>query len=207
MARGMKLPEVLTIEECQALASVANPRYLTGLRDRCMIRLMLNTGLRSSECLNLKLADIDWNSGQMMVRQGKGKKDRALWINPDVLALLQRWRARRPGVSDHLFTTSKGRPVSGRALRAMVERQGLKAGITKHVHPHTLRHSFATEVYRQTKDIRRVQKMLGHADLSTTMIYTHIVDEDVETAMNDFIGCDRLDKPRLSVTLSAEHIR
>ena len=185
MAR-LKLPEVLTQDECRALAAATNPRYLTGLRDRCIIRLMLNTGLRSAECLDLKLTDIDWNSGQMMVREGKGQKDRALWINPDVLELLQKWRARRPDGSDYLFITGKGGPVSGRALKAMVERRGKKAGLTKHVHPHTLRHSFATEMYRQTKDIRRVQKMLGHADLSTTMIYTHIVDEDVETAMKDF---------------------
>ena len=186
MARRLKLPEVLTQDECKALVAVTNPRYLTGLRDRCIIRLMLNTGLRSSECLGLKMTDIDWNSGQMMVREGKGQKDRALWINPDVLALLQIWRARRPGDSDYLFTTSSGNQVSGRALRAMVKRRALKAGLTKDVHPHTLRHSFATEMYRQTKDIRRVQKMLGHTDLSTTMIYTHIVDEEVEYAMRGF---------------------
>ena len=68
----------------------------------------------------------------------------------------------------------------------MVQRRALKAGIPKHCHPHTLRHTFATEIYRQTKDIRGVQKMLGHADLSTTMIYTHIVDDDVENAMRGF---------------------
>lgn len=124
--------------------------------------------------LEPKLLDIDWNSGQMMVREGKDKKDHALWINPDILSLLQTWRARRSGDTEYLFTTSTGGQVNGRALRAMVKRRAIKAGLTKNVHPHTLRHSFATEMYRQTKDIRRVQKMLGHADLSTTMIYTHI---------------------------------
>jgi len=77
MARGLKLPEVLTEGECKVLAAVANPRYLTGLRDCCMIRLMLNTGLRASECLNLKVLDIDWNSGQLMVQEGARAKKTA----------------------------------------------------------------------------------------------------------------------------------
>ena len=186
MATPQKLPETLTPLECKALLAQPKPRYPTGLRDLCMLRLMLNTGLRASECLNLKVRDVDWMSGKLMVREGKGKKDRTLWVNEDVLDLLRKWRERRPVESELLFTTLEGKPINDRALRAMVQRRAKKAGIPKHVHPHTLRHTFATEMYRQTKDIRGVQKMLGHSDLSTTMVYTHIVDDDVENAMRGF---------------------
>jgi site-specific recombinase XerD len=186
MAAPKKLPETLTPLECKALLAQPKPRYPTGLRDLCMLRLMLNTGLRSAECLSLKVRDIDWLSGKLMVREGKGKKDRTLWVNEDVLELLRKWRQWRPVDSALLFTTLQGKPVQDRALRAMVKRRAEKAGIPKHVHPYMLRHTFATEIYRQTKDIRGVQKMLGHADLSTTMIYTHIMDEQIENAMRGF---------------------
>jgi integrase/recombinase XerD len=156
-----------------------------------MITLMLNTGLRASEVLHLRVRDIDWTSGQLMVREGKGKKDRTLWLNEPDLELLRAWRGRRPVASELMFTTLHGTPVKDRDLRAMVKRRARKVGITKDVHPHMLRHTFATDLYRATKDIRLVQKTLGHADLSTTMIYTHLVDDDVAHAMRTF----RLEKP------------
>ena len=188
MARPKKLPVTLTRAECEALLAQPNPRYPTGLRDICMLRLMLNTGLRAAECLNVKVRDIDWLSGKLMVRQGKGAKDRTLWVNEDVLEWLRKWRERRPApASEWLFTTLTGKPVDSRALRAMVRRRADKVGLqAKAVHPHTLRHTFATEMYRQTKDIRGLQKMLGHEHLPTTMIYTHIVDDEVENAMRGF---------------------
>ena len=151
-----------------------------------MIRLMLNAGLRSSEVLNLKVNDLNWMSGKLSIRQGKGQKDRILWLNEEDLELLQLWRERHPEQRDLLFTTLQGRPVSDRYLRAMVKRVADKAGIEKRVHPHLLRHSFATDLYRETKNIRLVQKALGHEDLSTTMIYTHIVDEELEDALRNF---------------------
>jgi len=86
----------------------------------------------------------------------------------------------------HLFTTRNGDPVSHRYVQKMVDNYSEKAGIDKNVHPHTLRHTFATDLYRETGKIRLVQKALGHADLSTTMIYTHIVDEELEGAMKSF---------------------
>jgi len=185
MPRPRRLPTVLTRVEVTALLQRANPRYLTGHRDRCLMQLMLHAGLRAAEVLALTVYDVDWLSGQLTVRQGKGKKDRILWLNETLLEELRRWRARRPASpTGLLFPTSKGTPVYSAALRAMVKRRGQKAGLGhKDVHPHMLRHTFATELYRQTKDIRLVQKALGHADLSTTMIYTHIVDDDLEAAL------------------------
>jgi integrase/recombinase XerD len=111
------------------------------------------------------------------VVQGKGKKDRILWLNEDDLELLGRWRGKRNIQSDLLFTTLQGEPIDDRYVRNMVKRLAKKAGIVHDIHPHTLRHTFATDIYRETKNIRLVQKALGHSDLSTTMIYTHIVDD------------------------------
>ena len=181
--RGRKIPEVLTDQERVALLYQPNPRAPTGLRNLCLLVLMSNLGLRASEALHLRTRDLDWTSGKLTVKNGKGGKDRVLWLNTDDLVLIQRWREKRPVSADLLFTTLKGRRLSDRYLRAMVKRLGLKAGLSKDLHPHLLRHTFATDLYRATRNIRLVQKALGHADLSTTMIYTHIVDAELEGAL------------------------
>lgn len=182
--RAFKIPETLTEAEWQALLCAPNPKCPTGLRNLCMLRLMLNAGLRSSEVLNLKVKDLDWMSGKLMVRQGKGKKDRTLWLNEEDLEILRKWRERKPE-AELLFTTLSGGAINSRYLRALVERLGKKAGIEKHVHPHTLRHTFATDLYKSTKDLRLVQKALGHANIQTTTIYTHIIDDDLENALRN----------------------
>ena len=143
------------------------------------------SGLRAGEVLNLTWRDMDLQTGKLLVRRGKGDKDRQVWVNGDTVELLRAWRERTPA-SRYAFPTLKGTRMYDSALREMVKRRGIKAGIAKDVHPHMLRHTYATELYRETKDIRLVQKALGHAHLSTTMIYTHIVDDDMETAMRTF---------------------
>ena len=129
MPRPRRLPTVLTPAETTALLRAANPRYRTGHRDRCLMQLMLNAGLRAAEVLALTVYDIDWLSGKLTVRQGKGKKDRILWLNEPVLEELRRWRPRRPANAQGLlFPTLKGTPIHASALRAMVKRRGHKAG-------------------------------------------------------------------------------
>ncbi len=177
-----KLPEVLTDDEGSRLLAVRNRRYPSGLRDWCVINIMLSAGLRAAEVLDLKWHGIELASGKLMVRRGKGKKDRVLWFNGILQETLGKWRARCPD-SLYVFPTNQGKRQHDSALRAMVKRRGVKAGIAKDVHPHMLRHSFATRLYRESKDIRLTQKALGHADLSTTMIYTHLVDEDMEASL------------------------
>lgn len=184
--QAKRIPEVLTSEEVKALLAQPNPRYPTGLRNLCLMKVMLDAGLRASEVLKLTLYDLDWRSGKLKVVEGKGKKDRILWLNEDCLNLLQKWREKRPAKSNLLFTTLDGTAIDDRYLRRMVKRYGAKAGIAKDVHPHMLRHTFATDLYSQTKNIRLVQKALGHSDLATTMIYTHIIDDEMETAMRNF---------------------
>ena len=180
-----RLPETLNELEIRALLSQPNKRARTGLRDLAMIRLMLNAGLRASEVLSLTVRDINWRSGKLTIKRGKGDKDRVVWLNEDDLEILRSWKEKKPE-SRLLFTTLAGQKIKDRYLRAMVKRRAKKAGITKDVHPHTLRHTFATDLYRDTKNIRLVQKALGHAALSNTMIYTHIYDEELESAMKSF---------------------
>lgn len=121
-----------------------------------------------------------------MVREGKGKKDRVLRLNQDALEKIIMWRERRPMQPELLFTTLKGGRIKDAYIRAMVKREAAAAGIDKRFYPHLLRHTFATDIYRETKNIRLTQKALGHADLSTTMIYTHINDAELDEAMMTF---------------------
>jgi integrase/recombinase XerD len=188
--KGLKIPEVLTATEQAALLAQPNPRYPTGQRNQTLLRIMLDTGLRVSEACALRWRDIDTTTGQLMVRQGKGAKDRTLWIGDEDLATLQSWRERQArdvaGTPEHVFTTLEGGPVSPRYVGAMVKRYAVKAGIRKDIHPHSLRHSFATDLYRQTKDLLTTSKALGHASVATTEIYTHLVDDELEAALRSF---------------------
>lgn len=190
-----KIPEILTEEEQKKLIDQFNDRYPTSHRNKMMIQLMLDTGLRLAEACSLRWKDINLTSGKLMVREGKGAKDRTLWIGENRLEALRDWKERQAdwlGASpDYVFTTRKGDPLKHRYVQKMVKNYSEKAGINKNVHPHTLRHTFATDLYRETGKIRLVQKALGHSDLSTTMIYTHIVDEELEGAMKSFRGEQR----------------
>ena len=187
--RRRKLPEFLTQEEREALLGQPNSRYPTGQRNHLMMKLILDIGLRLSEATNLKWKHVDLISGKVMVRDGKGAKDRTLWVGEKDIELLRKWRERQLKVA----------PVNNRYVQSIVKRYSKKAGINKNISPHTLRHTFATDLYRETKNIRIVQKALGHSDLSTTMIYTHIVDDELEEAMKNFRNkSDKINKCGLS---------
>ncbi len=160
---------------------------LTRLRDLCLVRLMLNSGLRCSEALHLRRRDLEPSTGKLWVRQGKGKKDRGVWLCEADVNLLAGYMADQGGPEDLIFTNLKGGPLSSRYVRWMVGEVARAAGVdNKDVHPHTLRHSFATDLLRNTKNLRLVQKALGHENLSTTQIYCHICDDELENAMKTF---------------------
>ena len=172
--------------------------------------LMLNTGLRLSEVISLKWKNINLQTGKLKVVEGKGNKDRILWFNNGTLDQLRNWRERQAeetGNRKYVFTTSTGNQLKQRDVRTMVYRYAEKAGIQqeikkhhtdkegntlsstykeKKVTPHTFRHTFATELLRETGNLRLVQKALGHSNISTTQIYTHIVDTELEKAMKGF---------------------
>ncbi len=179
------LPDTLNQKERVSLLSQPNKKAPTGLRDLAIIRLMLNSGLRTSEVLNIQSEDLDWMSGRLLIKHGKRKKDRIVWVNEEDLKIIRMWKEIKPHVP-LLFTTLKGNTINDRYLRAMIKRRAKKAGINKDVHPHLLRHTFATDLLKSTKNIRLVQKALGHASLSSTMIYTHVYDEELENALKLF---------------------
>jgi site-specific recombinase XerD len=184
--RSDTLPKVLTEEETSSLLDEPNQRYFGPHRDYLLMRLMLKAGLRAAEVVSLRPEHVDLMSGKLMVREGKGAKDRTLWVGEELLQELREWMDRRPE-SDFLFPTSKGTKVATSHLRRSVKRYAEEADVDEvdRVSPHTLRHTFATRLYRETSNIRMVQKALGHSDLSTTMIYTHVVDEELEGAMKE----------------------
>jgi site-specific recombinase XerD len=185
--RKSKLPTILEPEEAQNLLKQPNKRYPTGLRNKAMMSLMLHCGLRVSEIVNLRPSNINLTKGKLRVESGKGNKDRDLAI-PDYLTdLLDSWRKKRPQ-SSFFFSTLKGKKLSVRYLQQMIKRYALKAGITKKISPHTLRHTYATQYYKQTKDIETLRRILGHSDISTTTIYITLANIDVENGMKAFKG-------------------
>lgn len=186
MTRPDKLPKVLTSKEADRFLETFNTRYAIPHRDLCLCRLMLEAGLRVGEVVAVRPEHLDMTTCRLTVREGKGAKDRVLWITDDLRDLVSSWTNRRPD-SAWLFPTRHGTQVATRQVRAMVSRRAEKAEIQEaaRVSPHTLRHTFATRLYRRTKDLRLVQKALGHASITTTQIYTHLVDEDLEEALRD----------------------
>lgn len=189
MAHSETLPKVLSEAEQAALLDELNTRYPTPHRNLCMLRLMLEAGLRVGEVVALRPEHLDMTTCRLTVRDGKGSKDRTLWINDELRDEIGAWLERRPE-SPYLFPTRNGSQVRTRYMRSMVKRLAKQAEIdeAERVSPHTLRHTFATDLLRETKNLRLVQKALGHADISTTQIYTHIVDEELEEALRTFRG-------------------
>ena len=184
-----KIPNVLSLDEQERLLNQFNLRYITPQRNKTMIQLLLNTGLRLAEMTNLKWRDIDFMTGQLKIVEGKGLKDRILWLDEKTLVMLGEWKQRifkEWGKTDLVFTTRTLSPLDGKAVRGMIKTYSEKAGIDKNITTHSLRHTFASDLLRETKNIRIVQKALGHSDISSTQIYTHIVDDELEDALKSF---------------------
>ena len=185
--KGRKLPQVLTAEEqVRLLAQVESEPVPSSLRNLAILRVLLNTGLRASELINLKIRDIDLATGRLWVRQGKGAKDRGLWFNGSCRQALEAWLAvKLVPSSPFVFTSLDGtRPLCGRWLRRYINRLGEQIGVPW-LHVHSLRHVFATRYLREGKNLFWVMKALGHNDLSTTQIYLEIEDEEFEKSMKN----------------------
>lgn len=184
------LPKTLRPEEVEALMKAPNTRYITGLRNRCMMELMYRAGLRVSEVCNLRPRDVDVKEGEVTVLKGKGGDRKAIFEKGSVLdVLLPEWtkrRRRETDGGDYLFCTTRGKKkVAVRYVEAMVDRMARRAGITEHVTPHMLRHTFATELLQDGTNIRIVQESLGHKHLATTEIYTHVTGENIKDAIRN----------------------
>lgn len=177
-----KLPEFLTSAEVDALFSACNGATKESVRDLAMLELLYATGLRVSELVNLKLREVNLDVGYLMT-VGKGNKERLVPVGESargkVSAYLEgvRYRHDPKNRNPYLFLSRLGSAMSRQAFWNIIKKRVLLAGIRKNVSPHTLRHSFATHLLENGADLRSVQIMLGHADLSTTQIYTHVTRE------------------------------
>ncbi len=174
-----RLPTVLSSDEVDRLIAPDRPTTPRGLRDRAMLEVLYASGLRVSELVGLRLADLDLAGGILRVL-GKGNKERLVPLGDAAVDCLRAYlvagrpKLERRHVSPHLFLGRHGRGLTRQMFWQLLRRYVQAAGITKPVTPHTLRHSFATHLLERGADLRSVQVMLGHADINTTQIYTHL---------------------------------
>jgi integrase/recombinase XerC len=168
-----KLPQVLDADEAVQLVEVPTDAPL-GLRDRALLELFYSSGLRLSELCGLRWGDLDLSGGFVSVT-GKGGKQRIVPVGSHARVALQAWRDERKAANDApVFPGRGGAPISQRAIQIRIRQLAQRQGLFKHVHPHMLRHSFASHILESSGDLRGVQELLGHADISTTQIYTHL---------------------------------
>jgi site-specific recombinase XerD len=178
-------------DEVDKLLSVPNLRAETGLRNRCIMQLQWETGMRISEVLDLRPRDVILAEKKVTVQKGKGSKTRVVYWRTDELSmLLERWKKRRP-TSDVLFPTvrskdGKGKRIEPRQYRLQFDRFVEEAELPEWVTTHVLRHSFATGFLRNGGNVRTLQVILGHSSLATTAKYLHITDSDVAVAMRGY---------------------
>jgi integrase/recombinase XerD len=183
---GRPLPGTLTEPEVEALLRGPDTTGAEGFRDRTMLEVLYATGLRVSELVSLESGQVSLNQGLVRV-VGKGGKERLVPLGEDALDWLGAFlRGPRQDLLHgrlcaQLFPTRRGRGMTRQAFWYLIRRHALRAGIDKHLSPHTLRHAFATHLVNHGADLRVVQMLLGHADLSTTQIYTHVARERLKT--------------------------
>ena len=176
---GRKLPDFLSIEDVDALLAAPDCRTARGSRDAAMLETLYATGLRVSELVTLRLRDVNFDAGYLLAT-GKGRKQRVVPIGEVAIAAVRRYvEGARPTfararVLDTLFLTHHGRAMTRQGFWKLIGRYASAAGIRKRISPHKLRHSFATHLVERGADLRAVQAMLGHADIGTTEIYTHV---------------------------------
>ena len=168
-----RLPQVLDVDEAVRLVEVPTDAPL-GLRDRALLELFYSSGLRLSELCGLRWRDLHDDAGLVTVL-GKGGKQRSVPVGSHARRALGQWRASTgAGGEAFVFPGRGGGPISQRAVQVRIRQLAVRQGLFKHVHPHMLRHSFASHVLESSGDLRGVQELLGHADIATTQIYTHL---------------------------------
>jgi integrase/recombinase XerD len=188
---GLKLPHVLSREEIELLLKAPDIRKPIGVRDAAMLELLYAAGLRVSELINLKLQDINLEAGFVRIF-GKGSRERIVPIGSHarekVSTYLKTVRSRRlkQTTSPYLFIARAARPMTRQGFWKLLRRYALQAGLKKKITPHSLRHSFASHLLEGGADLRAVQVMLGHVDISTTQIYTHVTRDHLKKLHQKF---------------------
>lgn len=191
-----KRPQVsfLDADEVMALFDACDTSNIIGLRDRAILELLFSTGLRVSELVKLNIDSINLDKGEFSIR-GKGQKDRPVYVSDSAKEAIHNYLKERKDNYEALFVQASKRKneedvtisrLTPRTIQRIVERYRTKAGITKHVTPHTLRHSFATDLLGNGADLRSVQSLLGHANIATTQIYTHVTDPQLKEIHKKF---------------------
>ncbi|WP_342610332.1 site-specific tyrosine recombinase XerD [Staphylococcus hsinchuensis] len=186
-----KLPDVLEVDEVLALLEAPDLSKNNGYRDRTMLELLYATGMRVSELIQIKVEDVNIIMGFVKVF-GKGNKERIVPLGETVIDYLETYmetvrpQLLKKTVTDTLFLNMHGKPLSRQALWKMIKQNGIKAQIYKPLTPHTLRHSFATHLLENGADLRAVQEMLGHSDISTTQLYTHVSKSQIRKMYNAY---------------------
>lgn len=186
----------LHFDEIERLRDVIGTTDESGLRDRAIVELLFSSGLRVSELINLNRDHINTTRREFMVR-GKGQKDRPVFISDAAAEHVENYLSSRHDSlvplfisysrnAGHVDTSGEYRRLTARSVQRMIGKYAKLAGITKHVSPHTMRHSFATDLLMNGADIRSVQTMLGHSDISTTQVYTHVTDEHLREVHERF---------------------
>lgn len=182
------LPVVLTLEEIDRIEDSIDLSKAEGARNRAIIEVLFSCGLRVSELVNMKLSDLYLEDRVLLVR-GKGNKERLVPVSNKAIADLKRWFFDRnlmkikPGEDDYVFLNRRGAHLTRTMILIMVKRQAEEAGIKKTISPHTFRHSFATALLQGGADLRSIQTMLGHEKIDTTLVYTHISNEQLRKAI------------------------
>ncbi len=184
--KRISLPNVVAVDDCFALIAAPSARTAAGLRDRCALEILYDGGLRVSELVSLDLADFIDGASAVRVR-GKGNKERIVPLVSKAREALQRYLARRGelGGGSALLLNRRGGRLTARSVARHLARYALVAGARRHVHPHALRHSFATHLLDMGADLRGIQELLGHASLSTTQRYTHVSTERLQQVYED----------------------
>lgn len=182
------LPVVLTLEEIDRIEDSIDLSKAEGARNRAIIEVLFSCGLRVSELVNMKLSDLYLDDRVLLVR-GKGNKERLVPVSAKAILDLKRWFFDRnlmkikPGEDDYVFLNRRGAHLTRTMILIMVKRQAEEAGIKKTISPHTFRHSFATALLQGGADLRSIQAMLGHEKIDTTLVYTHISNEQLRKAI------------------------
>jgi integrase/recombinase XerD len=186
------LPKYLDVEEVDRLLAQPDPASPRGLRDKALIEVLYATGLRVSELVELKAGDLNLDDGYLTCT-GKGDKQRIVPLGHEAAEWVRRYiREGRPQLTgkrpstQRLFVNARGGPLSRVGFWKVLKEYGIKAGISRDISPHVLRHSFATHLLDRGADLRMIQVMLGHADLSTTQIYTHVLEARLRTVYDKF---------------------
>lgn len=190
---GQRDLDLITAAELDRLMSGPKGTSVSELRDKAILELFFSTGLRVSELCGLN-RDLDLSRDEFSVR-GKGEKVRVVFLSPDAKEAIKKYEAKRQDLDDALFTQlgknakgAKDLRLTPRSIERIVKKYATKAGITRKVTPHVIRHSFATDLLENGADLRSVQALLGHSNISTTQVYTHVTDKHLREVHKNFHG-------------------